>query len=323
MPQFKTRDKQSVIFFSIKVVILIGILTFIYLKLQENRKDWGQFSEKVQVIMVFPQAWTLLLVMALMPLNWLLESFKWRVLASNVVKLSIPQAFIGVLSGVSLSFITPHGLGDYAARIWHTNSSSRDKLVGPIFLGRLLQLSCTLIFGAWGVYLVLNNKAGLNFSIETYLLGLMSFFVLIYIAVLIFRRLKLVDNKIAQWLGQTIDAISHYSVRQFLMAFLFSLGRYLIFFFQFVLLLNLVKVELPPHILGAGVTWVFLAKSVIPTFNFLSDLGIREVSAIYFFEDYGVGSVDVIFASLILWGINILVPALVGALFVFKMKFGR
>lgn len=54
--------------------------------------------------------------------------------------------------------------------------------------------------------------------------------------------------------------------------------------------------------------------------NFLSDLGIREFSAIYFFDHFGVDLVAVINASLTLWIINILLPTIIGAPLTLKMK---
>ena len=70
----------------------------------------------------------------------------------------------------------------------------------------------------------------------------------------------------------------------------------------------------------AGITWVFLAKSVIPTFNFLSDLGIREFSAVLFFDSFSVPVEPIVLASLLIWVINILIPTLSSMPLMWKLR---
>ena len=65
---------------------------------------------------------------------------------------------------------------------------------------------------------------------------------------------------------------------------------------------------------------MFLAKSVLPTFNFFNDLGVREFSAAIYFDALNIASGPVIMAGLILWLINIALPALVGLFFVQQFK---
>jgi uncharacterized membrane protein YbhN (UPF0104 family) len=64
-------------------------------------------------------------------------------------------------------------------------------------------------------------------------------------------------------------------------------------------------------------------KSVLPSFNFLSDLGIREFSAVYFFSPLGVDEIAIISASLLIWLINLLAPAMVGFFYVLRLKMGE
>ena len=60
-----------------------------------------------------------------------------------------------------------------------------------------------------------------------------------------------------------------------------------------------------------------------PTFNFLSDLGVREASALLFFERFAVAIEPVILASLLVWIINLLIPTLLSLVFVSKLRFIR
>ena len=70
----------------------------------------------------------------------------------------------------------------------------------------------------------------------------------------------------------------------------------------------------------SGGTYIFLAKSVLPTINFLSDLGIREYAAVTFFEKFNVPLVPTLSASLTLWILNILIPTLGGIPWMLSLK---
>jgi hypothetical protein len=68
-----------------------------------------------------------------------------------------------------------------------------------------------------------------------------------------------------------------------------------------------------------GVALVFFAKSAIPSFT-LGDLGIREGAAVFFLGALGVAAAAALEASLVLFGINLLIPALVGLPLVLRLR---
>jgi hypothetical protein len=75
---------------------------------------------------------------------------------------------------------------------------------------------------------------------------------------------------------------------------------------------------------------MFLVITVIPTIA-LAELGIRGSISIYliglFFEKYNIFTeqidIGIFSASSALWLINIIIPAIAGTFFVFKLKFFR
>jgi uncharacterized membrane protein YbhN (UPF0104 family) len=71
-----------------------------------------------------------------------------------------------------------------------------------------------------------------------------------------------------------------------------------------------------------GVALVFFAKSAIPQVT-LGDLGVREGAAVFFLAAYGVGPAAALDASLALFGLNLLLPALVGAPFLLQLQLRR
>ena len=62
-------------------------------------------------------AWLVITAILMMPLCWLVESVKWRVLMRPALLLSIPQALKAVLGGVAISLFTPNRIGEYGGRI--------------------------------------------------------------------------------------------------------------------------------------------------------------------------------------------------------------
>jgi len=294
-----------------KVVTLFGVIIFIFLKI----KDQPEIASKL-----LPEIWevaknnpaVLIFVTLLMPLNWLLEALKWKYLTEPIQAIKLTEALKGVLSGLSIAFITPHGIGDYIGRIAMIRSDSRTKLVGALFLGRTMQLLATLLFGMVGVYFLLGFYS---------LMIIFGLFFTGFLTLLFLTRLK-VKLKF-KWLDTFIyyfDIISAYNFIFLLKIFLLSSLRYFVFASQFIIILSLFLTTSLLQNIG-GATWILLAKSVLPTFNFLSDLGIREVSAIYFYEKIDVEILPVISASLLVWIINILVPTLVGLVFIFQLKY--
>jgi hypothetical protein len=99
---------------------------------------------------------------------------------------------------------------------------------------------------------------------------------------------------------------------------------------QFFLLLKLFGVDIP---LLNGIIFicaVFFVTTVIPTIG-LADLGIRGTAALtvfsfYFGENYDMTEkvkLALITTTTTLWLINLIIPAIAGSFFVFRLKFFR
>ena len=62
--------------------------------------------------------------------------------------------------------------------------------------------------------------------------------------------------------------------------------------------------------------------SIIPTIA-ISEIGIRGSVAVYLFSLVSANILGILSATFVLWVINLLLPALIGAFFVFTLKFFR
>jgi hypothetical protein len=120
-----------------------------------------------------------------------------------------------------------------------------------------------------------------------------------------------------------VDIIAQYDLSEIRRAFRWALLRYGVFTLQFGLLLLIFDVSLPLSAAVSGIFLVFFAKTLIPALNFLGDLGIREASSLYFFSFYDVEPARIVAVTLTLWCINILLPVLVGIVWVMKIRWWR
>ncbi len=91
--------------------------------------------------------WLVLVLLMLAALNWLLEAFKWQLLARKLQPLSFGRALSGVLYGVSLGMITPKRSGEVAGRVLSLEPGKRWKGVLVNAAGGLTQLGVTLMAG--------------------------------------------------------------------------------------------------------------------------------------------------------------------------------
>ncbi|MFD2242052.1 lysylphosphatidylglycerol synthase domain-containing protein [Flectobacillus roseus] len=253
--------------------------------------------------------WIALLV--LMVLNWTLESWKWRTLLEHIEPISIAQAFKSVLTGLALGMLLPSGTGDVAGRI--INLKKKTEGIGAGIVSGIIQTIVTLSFGYVGLVFIV-QKFCLNNTLESYLVLVMP--TLGLVASILFwysKKLKLIQHKRIQ---QVLTAIFSLTKKQWVRLFTIGMIRHLVFILQFCLLFNWAGVKLPFVDTLSIVNSVFLAKTIIPALNFVSDLGVRELSAIYFMRHYAVDINQVITATFSLWLLNIGIPVLIGSIWI-------
>ncbi len=298
-----------------KALILLICCWLIYNKITDPERFGEEFTNVIRQSVDTSALLVLIGVLLLMPVNWLLEAMKWKVLARPHSKITTRQAFQGVLSGLSLGFVTPHGIGDYAGRLLSLQGHSRGQLLGSIWLGRAMQMSVTGLFGIVGVWIFI-HKAPLPVPMISYWWWMVVVLGVLILAALYQSKVKVFGQRVRYYFAM----IREYHWQEYIQIFTLSLGRYVVFSTQYLLILYIFEIPLPVHILFAGVSWMFLMKSIVPSFNFLSDLGVRELSVLTFFDLYQVSQPAVLTSSLLLWMINILIPVLIGLYFVLKLK---
>ncbi|GAA4414524.1 hypothetical protein GCM10023187_44130 [Nibrella viscosa] len=300
---------------------MAGLLAYIGYTLRRQPADWPAVWQHLRQTN-WAGGWALALLL-LTPVNWALEALKWKILIRRVEAVSLAEAYQGVLAGLALGFALPAQLGDTTGRVLSLRSGRRAEGVGASLVSGGMQFFVALLFGtaAWGYQLV--TVPSRNTPAGWILAGLLlSMLLLGGILVPIRHRLPKAHTR-RRWLRQLLTYLAvagQYTPAELTQAVLVASLRYLTFSFQFYLALRLYGISLSAPDMLAGIGLVFLAKTITPAFNLLSDLGVREAASLWVFAPYGLAVSLVLTATLTLWLVNILLPVLAGLVWVWRLK---
>lgn len=263
----------------------------------------------------------------LVSVNLGFEAWKWQYLSSKIEKITFGSAYRAVLVGICLGFVTPNRVGDYAGRILELRSRQRLEALGAILLGRLCQLGLTLAGGSLGIlYFAFISLPPTSWALYLSIAGVLACFNMGFLLVLFYPKVVLNLLQVIPGLQHFmpyINTIAHYSGFEIRNLLGIAGLRYLIFVFQFMWLLEAFNVQAAWWQMAFGVAGTFLLKSVAPSFSAITDLGMRELSALYFFSLIKQNKIFVMSASLSLWFLNMVLPCLVGLLFVWQMRWRK
>jgi hypothetical protein len=261
--------------------------------------------------------------------NWGLETSKWFLLINQFEKTSYINSLKAVLSGVTLSIITPNQIGDFAGRVIHLHTL--DKIKGSLItvISHTAQVLATIIFG---MYALLAFTAKADFYVYIYWKQIaFAFFVTHIFAIIGYIRLDLLYNILSRTrffnkIEKYVIVFKSYSKTQLTKVLFFSIFRYIVFLTQYVLLLQFFGVNIGLLNCVIGVIAVFCIQSVVPSF-FLLDIGVRGAAAIFVFEELSNFDksieLGVLLSAYSLWIINMMIPALLGLIFIIKHRFSK
>ncbi|RZL35044.1 MAG: hypothetical protein EOP00_30500, partial [Pedobacter sp.] len=101
--------------------------------------------------------------------------------------------------------------------------------------------------------------------------------------------------------------------------FYLAVLRYLSFSHQYYFLFLAFDVNLPYLTLMATIAAVYFLASSLPTFQFL-DFAVKGGVSVYFFGLLGINEWIVVFISMLMWFLNIVIPVLIGSVYVLRFK---
>ena len=242
----------------------------------------------------------LVVCLVLMPLNLLLEAWKWQTLLKPVEVMGIGEAMRQVCYGMAGAFVTPYRIGDYPARVLLLKDKSHYvpamtlAVVGSVALTAVILMlgipAFALSFMDFQGYFTGNGQTYL------WLVSLLLGVVLLVLALVPFMGKRY--------------CIKYSDCGIILLQ---SLLRYFCFSLQLWLILYACGVALSPMVSIVSIPLYYLFVTVTPNMP-IADVGIRGAWAVFVFGQYMHDvQASIILATTCLWVINTLLPVLFGA----------
>lgn len=254
----------------------------------------------------------LFIALLLVAVNWGMEALKWKYLIRKLAPISLKKAFNLVITGITIGLITPNRVGEIPARVFLlSNITNKKALLTATFIGAFSQFLVTFFAGFVAIYFYKNEVffSSFSFSIRIFmfigLTGLIySYFYPFWISNLV-KKIPFLSKNEHFVFSPLI------STQEKLNALIISLLRYVVFSFQYYLVLEAFGVHFNSFLEIGLIAVCFLFTSVIPTF-ILSEIAVRGSVALFIFNFLSPNDVAIFSASLVLWFLNVALPASIG-----------
>ena len=290
--------------------ILILVLSYGYLYYHFSHRSFSIADLSISANSFFFLGFTLLL----MVVNWILEAKKWQCLTQPIETISWLTALKATLTGLTASVITPNRVGDYVSRMWVLEKSNYSQGVAATVLSSMVQTAITLFFGMIALLQYLSFSK-LTHQTMYLLFGSLLLTGLLLVIFLLPKWLSQKKGKI----GEAFYFAQHLPKTIMLKAFIFGILRYGIFIIQLWLLFYAVEAPLPLSAVFIGMGLVYGVSLFIPSVS-LSEPALRGGLGIGFFAVFTHNESVVLSAIVLLWLINVALPAMIGSVFLWKME---
>lgn len=307
------RDK---VFFISKIVIAISLLIYVVDKFESIN-----FSKIFFGIDYF----ILSIVIILAFFNVYIQYIKWKLLCRICLNENNSRTIaLSLFYGFAAAAFTPAKIGEYFGRDLAFKNHSLLEVSIVTVVDKLFNLFLILFIGAISVILFLHYKLQLTFliTLSLFLLLFVMFFIAAYILVnentwQNYFIQSLSRFKFIKKLGKQIRFLQKLDKKTLTLLALYSLLFYSCFIIQYALLVSSFSVELSflTQLWAGALT--FFVKTLIPAIS-IGELGVREAASVYFLSSFGLSEQIGFNSAFILFLVNVLLPAVIGMLLLFK-----
>ncbi len=314
---------------AIKILVVLLSFAFIY---NHVIVEWSEKESLNPLDDISLSPFLFSAVVLLLFFNWGFEALKWKFLASKVERISYWESYKGVLSGVTISIFAPFKMGEYIGRSLHLNPDNRISASVLSVYGSMVQLFITVLLGGLSLIYFLWKFSLLDFqwiiliSISLLIANALLFLSLIFPSIL----LKVLNKTpLPEKWKKYFNVLAEFEIGDLIVwAILVSMARYFVFSLQFYICLLIFNVDLP-LIDGLVIVAIsFYALSFL-SLSALMELGAtRTAITLFLLETYMKSTGELIpaaasgvwMASTIIWLINLAFPAIIGAIFMYRVK---
>lgn len=302
----------------VKLTVLLLVCYAIYSQLAKNNPAliYNEFLGQIELT----KSYLLITCILLMFLNWLLESIKWRILVQQFYELSVLHSFKAILMGLSTGIASPNRIGEFAGRLLAVPVSKNMLSIKSNIYNSVAQNTATFIVGLFALFI---NK---DLIIELGIYGPWMPITFVFLTLLVLVSYLKLETILAwkpilrifgfftSW-GK-LDNFK-FNLRSAIIGLLLSIFRFLIYSFQYYLLLQFFGATVDPTILFGAIVLVFTLQSLIPLPPLISLVARGEI-ALLVFSQYNVNELTILSSTFLLWIINLVIPSLIGLVLVLK-----
>ena len=307
----------------LKATILVLAFYFIYHKFLKKNSDLKQFEDLVTHISRQQVIFTLSVIVLLMLVNWLLESFKWQYLSRRLANISVWEAIEAVFCGLTWAIFTPNRIGEFGGRVMFLPSRKRIHGVFAMAVGAFAQNVITNVAGVlaslWFIYNFFHPNNWLFLALSALALLFLTLLLIVYFhikwLVILLDKIKFLKKY-----HRFFDIMGRYESKELLVVIGYSLARFAVFSVQYYLVIHLLLPNLPPLPMMLTVVVFIFIQSALPSLDLL-DIGVRNYTATYLFTYITNQHIAIMASVSSIWLINLIIPAIMGSVFVLKLKF--
>jgi hypothetical protein len=262
-------------------------------------------------------------VIILMPLNWGLESLKWMKLMRPFLEMPFKKAYRAILAGVTISIFTPNRIGEYGGRILEVEARYNWRGVLATLVGSFSQLIVLISFGLAGALYYLHQFEMIDFFVlsSSLLIGGSLVFIMLFAYFNVDMALPLVKKlPLGKWkrpVYRQILVLRSYDAKLLGQVLLLSAVRYLVYSFQYYLILRFFGFSIPLFIALAGIATIFLVQTSIPL-PLVVGLLVRGEIALSVWGFVDTNELGILAATFLLFIINLSVPSLLGVVIIVR-----
>lgn len=306
----------------LKIAILVLAAIFIYNKLSNNT-NLQNFRHLIAGLSTVKIVFTLVVVMLLMLANWSIEALKWRFLLKKIEKISVLKAVESVFCGLTIAVFTPNRIGEYGGRVFFLSPRRRVPGLVAMGIGSVGQLVLTNVLGAisltWFAFAFFKPSIWASVGILIGAIAFCSFFLTLFFNVSSLIRV-LSRIKFLKRYDRFFQFFAGYIRKDLVKVFAYCTCRFAVFTSQYCIVINMFIPELPVLSIAMMVCILFFIQSALPSLDLL-DVGVRTFTASFFFGYITNQGVAIIATTAFIWLVNLILPAILGAPFVFKLNF--
>ena len=300
----------------LKFIVLVASVVVIYFQFKSRVFTFSDIDSLLEKLVTIKALLFLGLTILLMFLNWSLESFKWKYLLNNVEDVSFFQAVKGVLSGLAIGFVTPNRVGEFAGKIAYLKSENRANGAVMSFVGSSAQLLVTIQAGL--IAIAVSKYAS---PVDVFVTPITL--VLLVIASLVWFKSNLFLKWISRfdWLkkwNKNTDQLAAVSENKMIIVYFISLVRYMVFPLQYFVLFKMLDTTIDFSLCLSMTATSYFLLAIVPTYA-IAEIGARGSMNLLAFSELNA-PFAVLSVTLLIWIINLIIPALVGAFLIAKFK---